>query len=315
MIELDTINTPLVSVVICTFNGEKHLISQLNSVVNQTYKNLEILIFDDCSTDETLNILRKYELNYNRVKLVLNQYNLGFIKNFNQGISNCNGSYIALSDQDDIWELNKIELQVKAMKDNVLVYHDSALIDENGNMMNKNISNIMNMYKGNSWLPFLYYNCVSGHSIMIKKEFAATCLPLDPNQYHDRQIAFIATLCGNIEYLNLPLVRYRQHSNNYSDVQKLRDTTKEELPYTNPISWCKFCIDKIRLFKKNDRIAVDALNILTVNTENYFNVSKFIFLLKNHHKVSYIQKKNFFSKLNYIFKSLKGSKLKKSATS
>src|SRR5690606_33629827 len=111
-------DSPLISIALCTYNGEKFLAEQLDSIVNQTYKNIEIIAVDDCSTDRTLTILQKYASKDVRVKVYSNKTNKGYSKNFEYAISLCTGDYIAVSDQDDIWVSDKLELLINKIRIN-----------------------------------------------------------------------------------------------------------------------------------------------------------------------------------------------------
>src|ERR1700744_3577317 len=94
---------PLISVALCTYNGEKYIKEQLDSIINQTYTCIEVIIVDDGSTDSTYDIISDYALRDNRIKCFKNETNLGFNKNFEKAVSLTSGEYIAISDQDDIW--------------------------------------------------------------------------------------------------------------------------------------------------------------------------------------------------------------------
>ena len=98
----NTKNNPLVSVIIPCYNAEKYVESAIRSIMNQTYKNLEIIITDDCSTDDTLEILQKLAKEDSRIKLYKNETNLKIVKTLNNMISQANGKYIARMDADDI---------------------------------------------------------------------------------------------------------------------------------------------------------------------------------------------------------------------
>ncbi len=102
--------TPLVSVAMCTYNGERFLAQQLDSIINQTYTNIEIVICDDGSTDKTIQMIQEYQKKFATIKLYQNKTNLGFVQNFAKAISLTTGDYVATSDQDDIWLKNKIEI-------------------------------------------------------------------------------------------------------------------------------------------------------------------------------------------------------------
>jgi len=128
-------SNPLVSVLIPTYNSELYIKDTLESILNQTYKNLEIIIIDDASTDSTLKIVKKYK--DKRIKIYINNKNLGIAKNMNKGIRLSNGKYLAIMDADDWSYPYRIEEQVKLMeKDEEVVlcagYMD--ICDENLNV-------------------------------------------------------------------------------------------------------------------------------------------------------------------------------------
>jgi glycosyltransferase involved in cell wall biosynthesis len=108
----------MISIAMCTYNGERFIKEQLDSILNQTYKNFELIITDDDSSDKTITIIKEYIKQDKRIKLYQNNSNLGFIKNFEKAISLCSGDYIVLADQDDIWKVNKLEIFLEQIKDN-----------------------------------------------------------------------------------------------------------------------------------------------------------------------------------------------------
>ena len=133
---------PLVSVVIATYNGQQFLASQIESIINQTYTNIEVIVLDDKSIDNTVLIVEKYAAQYPNIRLVINEENLGYIKNFEKGFLLVKGDVIAPCDQDDIWYSNKIEVLLQHMGNHEIVYCNSELIDVNGNKLHKNLSDI-----------------------------------------------------------------------------------------------------------------------------------------------------------------------------
>src|SRR5688500_11031805 len=100
---------PLVSIVIGTYNGEEYLKEQMESLLSQTYGSLEFIICNDLSTDGTYGMLKEYAARDTRIKLTRNQINLGYNRNFGQAMRQASGEYIAIADQDDIWEKRKIQ--------------------------------------------------------------------------------------------------------------------------------------------------------------------------------------------------------------
>ena len=126
------VNNPLVSVVLATYNGELFIEEQIKSILQQTYSPIELIIVDDASTDNTLSILHQFEATHSCIRLFTSERNLGYIKNFEKGMLLATGEYIALSDQDDIWEVGKLCRLMEETGNHELIYSDSLLIDENG---------------------------------------------------------------------------------------------------------------------------------------------------------------------------------------
>lgn len=131
--------SPLVSVVLGTYNGEVYLEEQLRSVLAQTYPFLEIIAIDDGSTDRTVALLGEYAARDSRIRVIINERNLGFIRNFEKGCRLAGGKWIALCDQDDYWFPEKIEKMVAAIGDYPMIYCDSDLCGEGLEPLGKKI--------------------------------------------------------------------------------------------------------------------------------------------------------------------------------
>jgi glycosyltransferase involved in cell wall biosynthesis len=198
--------TDLVSIVIATYNGEIFLREQLDSVVNQTHSLLEIIIADDCSTDNTWKIVQEYEHKDSRVKAIRNNANIGYTKNFEKAVLASQGRYIAFCDQDDIWRPDKIEILLKNMEGYQFCFSDSELIDEGGKSLGKKLSDLKNVESYTNPLAFLIGNCVPGHACLVSREALLKALPFPTSFVYDWWLAF--------NFVNAPLVQYRQHQNN-----------------------------------------------------------------------------------------------------
>lgn len=137
---------PKISVVMSVYNGEKYLNKSMDSILNQTFKDFEFIIIDDCSTDKSYQILERYRNSDTRIKLIRKNKNIGvkgFIKNLNLGIKEARGQYIARMDQDDIAELNRLEKQYNFLVENpdtYIVGSNLALIDEEGALFGEMIA-------------------------------------------------------------------------------------------------------------------------------------------------------------------------------
>jgi glycosyltransferase involved in cell wall biosynthesis len=205
---------PLVSVVMATYNGQHFLLEQIESILNQTYSPIEFIICDDCSTDKTFDILLEYAEKYKHIKLFRNEENIGFRRNFEKAILLSTGSMVAPCDQDDIWDLQKIEILVKEIGSNAIVYSDSELIDDNGKKLGKKYSDIKNLQTFDDCLMYAIGNCASGHAMLIKREVINQSVPFSPTMSHDLWLGFVASMYAPVAFYNKPLVFYRQHTHN-----------------------------------------------------------------------------------------------------
>jgi glycosyltransferase involved in cell wall biosynthesis len=304
----------LVSIALCTYNGGRYLAEQLDTLINQTYKNTEIIAVDDCSTDDTFSVLKSYAAIHPNIKIWQNENNLGFAANFEHAVKYCSGQYIALCDQDDLWHPQKIELQVDAIKDNVFVYHDSEFINESGVSMNKKTSDIMNFYRGCEPEAFLFFNCVSGHSILMKKELLDDALPLEKDYFHDWWLAYVATNIGKIDFIPQCLVQYRQHDK--SDTNILRMERKKNIYKHSSVqkvqrsfNWIAHCA----AFEKNRN--PDLINrfyrAYKKRTTGYVSFRLSCLLFKYRDTIFFIRKKSKLNRLNFIYSQIWGLKTKR----
>jgi len=298
---------PLVSVVLCCYNGEKFIKDQIDSLLNQTYPNLEIIISDDASTDITPQILETYKSNQ-RIRLFLQPNNSGSSNNFDFAIHQAKGEYISFSDQDDIWLPRKIEKLYSAIGDSCLVYCDSELINETGDKLDKKISELRIMYSGNKTTGFVFSNVVWGHAMMINKKLLPSILPIPSEIPHDIWIAFKATTISGIKYLDQPLTFYRQHKSAATRTiaikAKSRSRTKRYADFKKQLHW-------IEVMYKNERDEqkdfYDKLFSLYKRKQNGRYVwSLFFFLFRYRPEFFMFVKKKWFSQVVEIFKQAKG---------
>jgi len=199
----------LVSVALATYNGEKYLKEQLDSIYAQTYKNIEVVVTDDGSADGTVEILEQYAQSHG-LRYYVNEKNLGFVKNFEKAISLCSGEYIALSDQDDVWESNKLELLLENIGTNLLIHSDCMIIDERSRLLASSWKNKMGYDIGIEKLFFS--NIVTGCTVLFDSKLKDMAYPFPPGlSYHDWWLALCAAKANGIAYAPLCLTRYRQH--------------------------------------------------------------------------------------------------------
>lgn len=298
---------PLVSVALCTYNGEKFLEEQLESLILQKYENLEIVVVDDCSSDNSMGILSTYHNRSGKLRIYQNDRNLGYIKNFEKAVSLCRGEFIALSDQDDIWDLEKITLLVKGIGGNTLIYHDSQFINHEGQLMNRKLSDQVNFYSGAQPEPFLFFNCISSHAILFHKKLTNHIFPFPETGFHDAWIGYVACNLGTIQFLDKCLVKYRQHPDSATDILKLKGQSvklgKKER-FQNTLRFLEKC--KGLSTNKNPAFIAELYDLYKGRRHTKFSFPLFIFFITNFSRLFPIYKKGFLSRLNFAFKHSKG---------
>lgn len=228
-----------ISVALCTYNGEKFLERQLESILYQTIPVSEIVVCDDISNDATIAILEKYKLNYPEIfKIHSNSKNLKSNKNFEKAIKLTTGDYIFLSDQDDIWVNTKVEETLTVFKNNKTaegVFSNASLIDDNDNILYQNISlwdsihfferlisKPINLYK----LLILRGNYLTGATLCIKKSVKEFCFPfktIEKSFLHDEWFAYILSKRKTLFYSPKKLISYRLHSNQQMGVGSIKN--------------------------------------------------------------------------------------------
>ncbi|WP_321419174.1 glycosyltransferase [uncultured Methanomethylovorans sp.] len=207
---------PAVSVIMPTYNRAGYLKKSIQSVLDQTFSDFEIIVINNYSIDDTLDVIRAF--NDPRIK-VINFKNDGIIaKSRNQGILQSAGRYIAFLDDDDLWCPNKLELEVKCLESNPefdLVYSRALIIDEhdirNGSLIDPN-----NAKSGQVFLDLLYENFIPILTVLIKKNVfdAVGLFNEDPlmRAAEDYEFWLRASLKSNFGYIDMSLALYRMHS-------------------------------------------------------------------------------------------------------
>ena len=222
---------PKIQILLATFNGEKFLRQQLDSIINQEYKLWELLIHDDGSFDNTISILNEYQNNYpKKIKLLLDQKTFSSAsRNFFHLIEHRSrkANLYFLSDQDDIWHKRKLKLIIEKYnsvenKEPVLIHSDLSLIDASGKLLKRSHNKLINYQKNLiTKNKVLYYNPVPGCAMCINSALADKVSYNKCMVMHDWWIILSAIFVNtNVIYINLPLVSYRQHSENVLGFRK-----------------------------------------------------------------------------------------------
>lgn len=204
-------NSGLVSIPLCTYNGERHLRQQLESLCAQTHSPIEIIAVDDCSSDGTLAILHEFAKRDPRLRVVVNPANLGFRRNFEFALSLCAGEYIAPCDQDDIWMPDKLSSLLDIIDGHALAFCDSELIDTDGSSLKQRLSDFMFMSTTSDTVTLALANCVSGHAMLFRRSLLDEALPVPDLFFYDWWLAAVATCNGGIVFSDNAKVLYRRH--------------------------------------------------------------------------------------------------------
>lgn len=287
---------PLVSIALCTYNGALYINEQLNSILSQTYQNLEIIIVDDCSTDRTFQMLEEFQKKDSRIQLFKNDKNLGFNLNFNKALSLTNGAYIAISDQDDIWDKEKIAFMLAHIHNDLLFYHDSVFIDENSRSTGNKMSDLHRFVKGNCEDFLLYHNCISGHAFIFDRKLLNSCLPFPTEMYYDWWMAYTAACLGKINFTKRIFVQHRRHSQ--SSTSKEDAQTKRNKNLKNLIVFR----DNPLTSKKTKKLISDLILGYEDLRTKKFSFKLFSLLLSNTNKLFYTRRRSFFSTIKFIIK-------------
>jgi hypothetical protein len=213
---------PLISIALCTYNGERFLRGQVESLLAQDYPSFEIVAVDDASTDGSASTLDAIAARDPRLRVFRNATNLGFRLNFERAMGLCRGELIAPSDQDDLWRKDKLRLLQGALGDAAAAYCDSELIDARGRLLGRRLSQKFRMARIDEPASFLFDNCVAGHALLLRRTLLERALPIPEGMFHDWWLAFVAAAAGGIAWCPEPLVQYRQHAGTVTDIAHLR---------------------------------------------------------------------------------------------
>lgn len=265
-----------VDVLLATYNGEKYIKDQLESILNQTYKKIHIYVSDDNSTDNTQNILKEYEAKYDNIFVTYQEKNIGSVRNFEFLMTKVKDAYYMLSDQDDVWYEDKVEKSLKKLNEENadLVFTDLKVVDENLKSINKSFYTMMgkigkiNKSVNKKYFEYLY-NSVTGCTILSKSSFIDAILPLPKNSkyvIHDSWIGLITSLNGKIVFLNEPTIKYRQHGNNQIGTNKRKYESFDEMRNL----FIEVKLDLFKTYLENNDKFPEELKKLNKNGNEYF---------------------------------------------
>ena len=291
-------NEKKVSIAMATYNGGRYLRKQLDSLYEQTYKPFEIVVCDDNSKDETQDILEEYRLSKG-LRYYINETNLGVTKNFYKAISKCEGDYVMISDQDDIWLPNKIEETLKHMIEiddgkPSLVSSLSHNIDSNDRIIGAELPDVADT-QGYQYI-FTTDSSAQGCSLMLNWPLIHLVFDLTEHDktasliMYDYFIGMAASLYGNKYNCGKRLMLYRHHDKNVvakargerSFFTKVRESNRLVHFLSDEIF--EACMMGSVIFNRGDenpkaKILLDKV-VLIGNSQNYIKQIFYLFSIK-----------------------------------
>lgn len=225
-----------------TYNGEKFIEEQLDSIRGQTLKVDEVLICDDCSTDDTIHIITNYIRGYqlDNWKVIQNDMNLGHYQTFLNLTLQASGDYVFFSDQDDIWNENKVKIMMGYLQlpNNSMVYCQSNFIDENNNLIKSpKVSDDVVISPLKSLLKKWPSGYQSAYKNTVLQDIVSGKYRIEhAYEFHDVLFGMLASAYGNVVKVDMILDQHRVHSNNvtFSNQSKsLQQSLEERVSYYN----------------------------------------------------------------------------------
>lgn len=210
-----------VNILMATYNGEKFLAQQIESIQKQTFKEWNLLIRDDGSSDKTCDIIRNFTAKDSRIRFINENehHNLGVIKSFFMLVNYEVADFYFFSDQDDVWLPEKLSVSLETAKHKasdvpLLVYTDLKVVNQELNILQDSMIRAQSHHANTTLLPELTENTVTGGTMMINHALAEKWFTPNDILMHDWFLALLAASLGEIIYLDLPTQLYRQHDNN-----------------------------------------------------------------------------------------------------
>jgi glycosyltransferase involved in cell wall biosynthesis len=244
-----------ISIAMCTYNGSKYIVDQLKSFINQTRLPNELVVCDDASKDDTVEIIQGYVQKCPfPIRIFSNSTNLGPTKNFEKAIELTTGDIVLLSDQDDVWHNEKIQRMGEMFQQcpqMAGVFTDANVVDERLNAMGYRMWQRVRftdreqqlVLSGQAHRVLLKHYVVTGASMAFRAEFKPLILPIPTCWFHDAWIALLLAFASRLSIIQEPLVFYRQHTTNVigARVKKLWD----EVPKARKVDRSRYYQEEI----------------------------------------------------------------------
>lgn len=285
-----------IDILMATYNGERYIKAQIESLLCQTYRDWHLIARDDGSMDKTVNILCEYKKRFpGRISILENKERLGASLNFGESLKKSTASYVMFCDQDDLWLPEKIkmsfdrmlELEAKYGKEKpLLLFTDLTVVDKELNVMAKSFWEYEGLNPDNTTINrLLIQNVVTGCTTIMNKKLKDLSIPIPPDAIiHDWWTALVASVFGHIEYIRVPTVLYRQHGRNDVGAKKrgLLEALRRSVTFGTSMN---------KLMELKSKTQIQALSFY----RNYQNFS-----LEDNEKLSLIKMYSEMSKMGFF---------------
>lgn len=204
-----------ISVCMATYNGATYVIEQMNSILKELQETDEVIVSDDHSTDQTVELIKS--LNDDRIKISYNENEKGYASNFENAISQASGDIIFLADQDDVWVQGKVKLMLKALENADLAVSDAEIVDKDLKVLEKSHFAMFGVKTG-FWVNFTKTRYI-GACMAFKRPMLKKLLPMPAKRKycaHDYWIAMVGEAYYKVALVDIPLLKYRRHGENAS---------------------------------------------------------------------------------------------------
>jgi glycosyltransferase involved in cell wall biosynthesis len=287
---------PLVSIIMCTYNGAAFVQPQLASLLQQSYPALEIIISDDASTDDTLELVKQLGSNDPRLRIIARQQNLGYNQNFLTSCREAKGEYIAICDQDDIWHPDKISIMMNKWVDDVLLmYCNSVRFSGNNVPVNPSDNPLYRRFEGKDLRKIAVFNTISGHAMLMRKELLTLISPLPKGVMYDWWAGAVAACNNGVGYVPDILVYQRMHGDNVSvgkSFTHLDPAYKRQ--FNEMVALHQRAFAQAPNISPSAKIFMDDIaNLWEMAMNKKFSWSLFLFLFKNRTVIFWYKRKKF----------------------
>ncbi|GKW23600.1 hypothetical protein PEC311524_11940 [Pectobacterium carotovorum subsp. carotovorum] len=265
-----------IDIAMATYNGEKYIVEQINSIINQTVGNWRLYISDDASLDNTVGLIKQLAQVDDRIILINDERQGGVLSNFNKVLEATKADYVFLADQDDVWPENRIELLLDEIqkKDKnrsrpVMLYSDLELVDKDLNTISESFYKSCKINPRENIDPInLLWKCsVYGCTTVFNRALLDKCMPI-PNgiTMHDNWLALNAATENGLFYFDKITIKYRQHDNNVvgggrkSLIKRIRSSLDSFGRISKSKAKIKKMLFEIKKIKNNDVFYLVELN-------------------------------------------------------